>query len=1299
MKTTLLKVLGACFCTISIAASTLAATGLTHKWSGDGNANDSIGTVNGVISNFDGSTNIDVVYVTGKSNQAFAFDGNGYVDFTTNVAAFGSSDFAVGCWVNTTSNGVLLQKSGYGIGFALLISDGRVSCQLCGDNGATSVFSQSRINDGAFHHVMVQRSATDLYVFVDGAISGKSSTANVLNLPELQTSWETNVVAVYDETGTNQLVDADGNGIFTNQVDLVSDTSTFQAGPGFVGVLDEIEIYGRALSLYEIYQESHPGVGLAILDQPLNQRSLAGRPVIMHVLAVGVDPITYQWQFNGFDIPGAISNNLVLDSPQTFDSGTYTVLVSNPTADLMSRGATLTITNLMTPTNGLLARWSGEGTANDPFGGHNGYTSNIKYVPGVLGTCFQFNGSSSIQCGNVIGNIGTGDFTIDYWMQTTVTPNDRMPILGQRPSCSATDCMDFRLFNTGQSSTYLFAELGDHRDLLNPPFNYTAAKTSTLNNIHLNDGVFHHIAAVRHTNQLSLYVDGTFVQSVYSVEPCLLANNGSFDMGIGPCGGSFVGSLDEVEVFDRALTDQEVFSTYSPNPSLSIIRQPVTASTAEGNPFSFTVSAAGQDPITYQWRLNGAPISGGTESTYALTAAQLADAGVYTVVVSNPVGTQTSSSAQLNVVAAASMLPGLVNRWSAEGDYTDSLGHAQAPGGQTSFAPGVSGQAWDFVGEENIVGVDYYTGQVGYNDFTWALWIRYRADGTLLSAMPSYRFGVEGGLVTARLGDGSRDMGEWGIMFDSNAGSVLTTAPTPVNDGNFHHVAFVRQDLTNFSIYIDGSNAVQTVIPVFNFQSTWGLGIADDYGRSARFRGLMDEVELYNRALTPDEVASLYAKFANGPRAEFALQDMAAATGSSFTLNAGTFTGVGPATYQWTLNGVPVPGATDSTYTVASADTTSAGMYAVTITTADGSIASPIARVSIQLSSGTYNGLFYLDGDVTDDTSGFITLQINSSIQAFSRKLVQKSSLSQTFTGKIISKGYTNGFSGQFTGTSSTITVNRKNLSPLTITLNATGNKITGTVRDTTRVVPLQAQRAVYTASNPTPQAGAYTLQLVGLSSPKAPNGHGFGNVTITPDGSIKLIANLADDYVISQKAAVANSGVWPLYVPAYGGKGSVLGWLSFTNDGSSVCAGTLRWVKSAAPRTKNYKNGFATRIPVLGSTFKAPKAGLGIGLNNSSVVLDAAKIYTPLNAQVVSTNNNTIVFAQNTTAKALVKNTAAKGSVRIDSLHGRFTGTFLNPVTKKLASVKGIVLQNQSYAAGYFISSNLSGRMVLEHN
>jgi hypothetical protein len=82
---------------------------------------------------------------------------------------------------------------------------------------------------------------------------------------------------------------------------------------------------------------------------------------------------------------------------------------------------------------------------------------------------------------------------------------------------------------------------------------------------------------------------------------------------------------------------------------LAITVQPQNQSTVLGGTASFNVSAALEGPFTYQWRLNNTPISGATNSSLLLTNVQLTEAGPYSVVVQNALGSVLSSSAILFV--------------------------------------------------------------------------------------------------------------------------------------------------------------------------------------------------------------------------------------------------------------------------------------------------------------------------------------------------------------------------------------------------------------------------------------------------------------------------------------------------------------------------------------------------------------------------------------------------------------------------------------------------------------------------
>ena len=91
----------------------------------------------------------------------------------------------------------------------------------------------------------------------------------------------------------------------------------------------------------------------------------------------------------------------------------------------------------------------------------------------------------------------------------------------------------------------------------------------------------------------------------------------------------------------------------------TISAQPSGASKTVGQSASFTVTAASTDggTLSYQWKKDGTTIAGATAATYSIGSVGLSDAGNYTVVVTNTLGsstaTVTSSAAALAVSAAA----------------------------------------------------------------------------------------------------------------------------------------------------------------------------------------------------------------------------------------------------------------------------------------------------------------------------------------------------------------------------------------------------------------------------------------------------------------------------------------------------------------------------------------------------------------------------------------------------------------------------------------------------------------------
>ena len=114
----------------------------------------------------------------------------------------------------------------------------------------------------------------------------------------------------------------------------------------------------------------------------------------------------------------------------------------------------------------------------------------------------------------------------------------------------------------------------------------------------------------------------------------------------------------------------------------SITTQPSSSTVMVGQTASFAVSCSGTSPFTYQWKRNGAAISGATSASYTTPATATSDSGSqFTVTVTNSTGTVTSGAATLTVNTAA-VAPSIT---------TQPASRTVTAGQTASFSVGVSG--------------------------------------------------------------------------------------------------------------------------------------------------------------------------------------------------------------------------------------------------------------------------------------------------------------------------------------------------------------------------------------------------------------------------------------------------------------------------------------------------------------------------------------------------------------------------------------------------------------------------------
>ena len=140
------------------------------------------------------------------------------------------------------------------------------------------------------------------------------------------------------------------NGVPVLNIDGVSGASgptlsfasiqTSQAGDYSVVVSN---IVGSVVSVIAQLTINPPKVAPTIVGQPQPVTVQTGQMAVFTVVATGTEPLGYQWQRNGVNLPGANASTLTINKPQAGDAGDYGVLVSNTAGSVASAAARLTV--------------------------------------------------------------------------------------------------------------------------------------------------------------------------------------------------------------------------------------------------------------------------------------------------------------------------------------------------------------------------------------------------------------------------------------------------------------------------------------------------------------------------------------------------------------------------------------------------------------------------------------------------------------------------------------------------------------------------------------------------------------------------------------------------------------------------------------------------------------------------------------------------------------------------------------------------------------------------------------------
>jgi hypothetical protein len=391
--------------------------------------------------------------------------------------------------------------------------------------------------------------------------------------------------------------------------------------------------------------------------------------------------------------------------------------------------------------------------------------------------------------------------------------------------------------------------------------------------------------------------------------------------------------------------------------------------------------------------------------------------------------------------------------------------------------------------------------------------------------------------------------------------------------------------------------------------------------------------------------------------------------------------GAPPIHYYWENNGLKIPGATSSTYKLANIKASfTNNHYTLIASNAYGATAS--ATVSLTLVTnpftnlaGPYYGLF-MEPSPAFDSSGLLTLNLTAQGK---------------FTAKILSAGAAYAFSGILSGTGwASETISRgKTLPPLTVVLdmNVTNDsgQILGSVTDNTNfIADLEANKATFNAKlNPFTNAGIYTALLA-----TATNGDGYATANASTAGMVSLKGALPDNTSIASSAvSVSKDGKWPLYIPLYGKAGSLVGWIQFTNGGTNSFISTnATWFRTNTDG-KLYPGGFTNSVIITGSTFAPANNAALLGQPSLEVILDGADLSGAISNSVTPSPNGKITVGAGTISGLKMSVSPSSGIV---------TGSFTDPATQKSTAIKGIVFQQETNAAGFFISGTNGGFFYL---
>ena len=443
--------------------------------------------------------------------------------------------------------------------------------------------------------------------------------------------------------------------------------------------------------------------------------------------------------------------------------------------------------------------------------------------------------------------------------------------------------------------------------------------------------------------------------------PVALANAGSYYAKVTNSYGAATSSIVQLTVIGPPVVTQQ---------------SPTDVRVFVGTTPSLRVLTLGPAPISYQWTKDGSPVSGATTSSYLPSTAATGSHN-YGCTITNLYSTNVPSAFSTISVAVLTR-PTAPYPVAVLNDHpVDYFRLDESP----DNAAGDNGlPAYDYAGGLNASYTNAVIAQPGYDSLfspqtdpseTGALFGNFANPNSFAGNVSSFlnfattngssaAFSVEtwlnggfgqplsAGIVTLGYGNGGEqfnlDTGVTGSkyrFFVRNAAgtAALANGTNAPNDNLWHHVVGVCDEANgHVYLYVDGSQVASGIIATNSGLLPWTTPLSigsrqsgSGTGYDSQFAGNLDDVAIYNYALSPSQVQAHYTSAGVPPIIVQQPSDVTNNEGTTATMTVAAI-GTAPLSYQWYDNtGQPIPSGTSATLLLPNVQQSQAGYYYVTV--------------------------------------------------------------------------------------------------------------------------------------------------------------------------------------------------------------------------------------------------------------------------------------------------------------------------------------------------------------------------------